>query len=90
MMWDRIQGKWKRCAGSLRVTWGMLICEDSIVFRGKRDQLVGAIQERYGISGKDVGAQAEEFARSLVLGACDLEADLSSTPREQTRHGENS
>jgi uncharacterized protein YjbJ (UPF0337 family) len=69
MMWDRIQGKWKRSSGSLRAKWGMFICDNSMVFRGNRDQLVGAIQERYGIVGKDVEAQAGEFARSLIFGA---------------------
>jgi uncharacterized protein YjbJ (UPF0337 family) len=81
MMWDRIRGKWKRCSGGLRVQWGMFICDNSMVFRGKRDQLVGAIQERYGIAGKDVEAQAGEFARNLILGAFDSEADLFSAPR---------
>ncbi len=89
-MWDRIQGKWKCCSGSLRVQWGMFICDNSMVFRGKRDQLVGAIRERYGIAGKDVEAQADEFARSLILGDFDLEADLSSAPREQARRGDKS
>ncbi len=89
-MWDRIQGKWKRCSGSLRVQWGMFICDNPMVFRGKRDQLVGAIQERYGIAGKDVEAQAEEFARSLILEDFDVEADLSSAPREQARRGDKS
>ncbi len=89
-MWDRIQGKWKRCSGSLRVQWGIFICDNSTVFRGKRDQLVGSIQERYGVVGKDVEAQAEEFARSLILGDFDVEADLSSAPGEQARHGDKS
>jgi uncharacterized protein YjbJ (UPF0337 family) len=89
-MWHRIQGKWKRCSGSVRVQWGMFICDNSMVFRGKRDQLVGAIQERYGIVGKDVEAQANEFARTLILGSFELEADLSSAPREQARRGEKS
>jgi uncharacterized protein YjbJ (UPF0337 family) len=90
MMWHRIQGKWKRCSGSLRAKWGMFICDNSMVVRGNRDHLVGAIQERYGIVGKDVEAQADEFARSLILGAFDLESDLSSAPREQARRGDKS
>lgn len=89
-MRDRIQGRWKRCSGSLRVQWGMFICDNSMVFRGKRDQLVGSIQERYGIVGNDVEAQADEFARSLILGDFDLAADVSSAPREQARRGDKS
>jgi uncharacterized protein YjbJ (UPF0337 family) len=35
------------------------------VIRGKRDQLVGKIQERYGIAKEDAERQVEEFSRSF-------------------------
>ncbi len=90
MIWDRIQGKWKRWSGSLRVQWGMFICDNSMVFRGKRVQLIGSIQERYGFVEENVEAQVDEFARSLILGDFDLEADVSSAPRGQARRGDKS
>lgn len=47
--WDRIAGNWKQFTGSARERWGKLTDDDLVVIDGKREQLVGKIQERYGI-----------------------------------------
>lgn len=53
---DRISGNWKQFKGKVKENWGKLTDDDMDVVEGKRDQLVGRIQERYGY-GKD---QAEK------------------------------
>ena len=64
MNWDQIEGKWKQAAGKVKEKWGKLTDDDLNVIRGKRDQLVGIIQERYGIA-KDVAQkQVDEFTRA--------------------------
>jgi uncharacterized protein YjbJ (UPF0337 family) len=45
---DRIKGQWKQLAGKLKAKWGKLTDDDLDVINGKRDQLEGKIQERYG------------------------------------------
>lgn len=63
MNWDRIQGNWKQFKGKAKEQWGKLTDDDLDVVAGKRDQLVGRIQERYGIA-KDVAErQIDEWAR---------------------------
>ena len=52
MNWDRIEGNWKQFKGRVKEQWGKLTDDDIDVIGGKRDQLVGKIQESYGI-GKD-------------------------------------
>jgi uncharacterized protein YjbJ (UPF0337 family) len=47
---DRIAGNWKRIKGKVREQWGRLTDDDLAVAEGKRDQLLGRIQERYGIT----------------------------------------
>jgi uncharacterized protein YjbJ (UPF0337 family) len=47
MNWDQIEGEWKQFAGSARERWGKLTDSDWETIAGKRDQLVGRIQERY-------------------------------------------
>lgn len=49
---DRISGNWKQFKGKVKEKWGQLTDDDMDVVEGKRDQLVGRIQERYGY-GKD-------------------------------------
>lgn len=53
---DRLSGNWKQFKGKVKEKWGQLTDDDLDVVEGKRDQLVGRIQERYGY-GKD---QAEK------------------------------
>ena len=48
MNMDQIEGKWKQLKGSAKVQWGKLTDDDLDIIEGKRDKLVGKVQERYG------------------------------------------
>ena len=50
MNWDQVAGNWKQFKGAVREKWGKLTDDDLDVVAGKRDQLLGKIQERYGIT----------------------------------------
>ena len=52
MAWDRIEGNWKQFMGLAKEKWGQLTDDELTAIDGRRDQLEGKIQERYGI-GKD-------------------------------------
>ena len=54
MNWDRIEGNWKQFKGSALQQWGKLTDDQLDVVAGKRDVLLGRIQELYGVS-KDEG-----------------------------------
>ncbi|WLO84466.1 CsbD family protein [Pantoea agglomerans] len=45
---DEASGNWKQFKGKMKEKWGKLTDDDMQVIEGKRDQLVGKIQERYG------------------------------------------
>ena len=45
---DIAEGKWKQIKGVFRDKWGKLTDDDYDHVGGKRDRLVGKIQERYG------------------------------------------
>ena len=47
-----IEGNWMQLKGKIREQWGKLTDDDLDRIAGKRDQLVGKIQNSYGI-GKD-------------------------------------
>jgi len=73
MDWDEIEGKWKRLTGSARERWGKLSNDDLQSIAGKRDQLVGRIQERYGIANAEAEKQADEWCRALRRSPSDSE-----------------
>jgi uncharacterized protein YjbJ (UPF0337 family) len=61
MNWDQIEGKWTQYKGKAREQWGKLTDSDLERIAGKKDQLVGAIQEKYGIAREAAEKQVEEF-----------------------------
>jgi uncharacterized protein YjbJ (UPF0337 family) len=75
MNWDRVEGQWKQYTGKGREKWGKLTDSDLEVIKGKRDQLVGKVQERYGIAKDAAQQQVDEFATTLDDGTdTDIEA----------------
>jgi uncharacterized protein YjbJ (UPF0337 family) len=65
MNWDQVKGKWKQYKGQAKEKWGKLTDDDLDIVDGQRQQLVGRIQERYGIAKDAAEEQADEFVRSL-------------------------
>jgi uncharacterized protein YjbJ (UPF0337 family) len=50
MDWNRVQGNWKQVAGKVKAKWGKLTDDDLTAINGRREELEGKIQERYGIA----------------------------------------
>ena len=61
MNWDRIEGNWKEFKGRVREQWGKLTDDDLERAAGKRDQLIGRIQERYGIAREVADRQVTDW-----------------------------
>ena len=66
MNWDQLKGKWKQSQGKLREKWGRLTDDDWERIAGQRDQLIGRVQERYGIAKEVAQEQVDAFVRSLT------------------------
>ncbi len=45
---DEVRGNWKQFKGKAKEQWSKLTDDDMTIIEGKRNQLVGKIQERYG------------------------------------------
>jgi uncharacterized protein YjbJ (UPF0337 family) len=65
MNWDRIEGNWKQVTGKVKEQWGKLTEDDLTVVNGKQDQLVGRVQERYGIAKDEAERQVKNWADRL-------------------------
>jgi uncharacterized protein YjbJ (UPF0337 family) len=54
---ERLEGNWKEAIGKAREQWGKLTDDDVAVVAGRRDQLAGRIQERYGVAKEEAEKQ---------------------------------
>jgi uncharacterized protein YjbJ (UPF0337 family) len=61
MNWDMIEGNWKQYKGKVKEQWGKLTDDHLDSIAGKRDQLVGKIQETYGINKDEAENQIKDF-----------------------------
>ncbi len=62
MDWNRFEGNWKQVKGKVKEQWGNLTDDDLTAIAGKRDQLEGKIQERYGIARDQARQQIDDWA----------------------------
>lgn len=65
MNMDQIKGDWKQLQGKVKAKWGKLTDDDMTVIEGKRDELAGKIQERYGMAKEAAEKELDEFCKAL-------------------------
>ena len=58
---DILSGKWKQLRGELRETWGEITDDELDQISGKRDKLVGKLQEKYGYTRMEAEAEVDRF-----------------------------
>jgi uncharacterized protein YjbJ (UPF0337 family) len=63
MNWDRVAGNWKQAKGTVKEKWGKLTDDQLDVINGKRDHLVGVLQESYGIAKDEAERQISEWEK---------------------------
>ena len=61
MDWNRVEGNWKQFTGKVKAQWGQLTDDDLIVINGRRDQLEGKLQERYGYDKEQVRKNVDDW-----------------------------
>ena len=60
-----MKGEFKQLRGKLRAKWGKLTDNDVEFIAGKKDILIGKIQERYGHSKDEAEKQVDAFYDEL-------------------------
>lgn len=65
MNWDIASGSWKTFKGKVKQQWGKLTDDDLTQIEGKRDELVGRLQERYGIAKDEADKQIKDWESRL-------------------------
>ena len=61
MNWDIVEGKWDQFKGSAKEKWGDVTDDDVTEMEGKRDKVVGKLQEKYGWTKEKAEQEADAF-----------------------------
>ncbi len=75
MNWDQVSGQWKQFTGQIKSKWGKLTDDDMNTLAGKKDILVGKLQQRYGIAKEEAEKQVDAWL-----------AKLQASPTDQPKH----
>lgn len=67
MNWDAVEGNWKQIKGRAREQWGRITNDEVDVIAGRRDKLIGKLQEHYGIAREEAERQIREWADMLEV-----------------------
>lgn len=60
-----VEGNWKKIKGYACERWGELTDDDLTEIEGRREHLVGKLQERYGKSEAQASQEVDEFFDDL-------------------------
>ncbi len=63
MDWNIIEGKWHEFKGLARQEWGKLSRDELEEIAGKKDRLVGKLQQKYGYASDEAARQADAWAK---------------------------
>jgi uncharacterized protein YjbJ (UPF0337 family) len=66
MNWDQMKGNWRVYKGRVKEKWGELTDDDLDRIAGKRDQLLGTLQNRYGRTKEAAEDEVRDFERNLA------------------------
>jgi len=61
--WDRMEGQWKQQRGIAVYHWGKMMNDELSAILGKNEELVGKLQEKYGIAKEEAKRQVDEFRK---------------------------
>jgi uncharacterized protein YjbJ (UPF0337 family) len=66
MNWDQIEGQWHQVKGSIKSQWGKLTDDDVQSIGGKKEKLLGILQQRYGVVKDEAEKQADTWLSKLA------------------------
>lgn len=58
---DIFEGQWKQIKGRIKQSWGVLTDDDVEQISGKKEVLLGKLQEKYGYSRMEAQRELDDF-----------------------------
>jgi uncharacterized protein YjbJ (UPF0337 family) len=61
MNWDQIEGNWKEFKGKAQAQWGTLTDDEIDRVDGRRTELAGLIQQKYGKTREEAEREVDQW-----------------------------
>lgn len=61
MNWDQVEGSWTEWQGKAKQKWGKLTDDELTQAKGKKDEVAGLLQKKYGYAKEEAHKQLDEF-----------------------------
>lgn len=58
---DQIEGEWKKLKGKIKEKWGKFTDDDLTQMSGKKDQILGKLQSKYGYTKEQAQKEYDDF-----------------------------
>jgi uncharacterized protein YjbJ (UPF0337 family) len=83
MNWERLKANWTQARGRVRMQWGKLTDDQLDVIEGRRELLVGRLQETYGVSAEDAERQVTDWENAEFGDEGEVESTAAPGPPAQ-------
>jgi uncharacterized protein YjbJ (UPF0337 family) len=61
MNWDTIEGSWKQLTGKAKAQWGKITDDEWMTINGRRDEIAGLVQKRYGYAKEEAEREVDDW-----------------------------
>lgn len=65
MNWEQVKGNWTQVKGKARQMWGDITDDELDVIAGKREELIGRLQVKYGYNKERAEREVDNWASGL-------------------------
>jgi uncharacterized protein YjbJ (UPF0337 family) len=67
MNWNQIEGNWHQLKGKFKEKWNDFTDDDWEEIEGRRENFVGKLMSRYGMSREEAERQADDFGGNITF-----------------------
>jgi uncharacterized protein YjbJ (UPF0337 family) len=87
--WDQVEGQWKQRRGKAARNWGKLMNDELAAIAGKHEQLVGLLQEKYGVAKEEAARQVAEYKKLKKSNAKLVKSQNSVRAKKKMSNGKS-
>jgi len=85
--WDQVEGRWKQRRGKAARNWGKLMNDELAAIAGKHEQLVGILQEKYGVAKEEAARRVADFRKLKKSNAKLVKSQKSMSAKKKRSNG---